>query len=103
MYINWQDIIGDDENGKLSPAQDFDSKKLHPYTEERNDTENVFFSSTNKESVKPAAVSENGKYYINCPYEERLQAKALGAKWDREKRKWYYTNPADSEKFSKWK
>ncbi len=29
------------------------------------------------------------RQYLNVPYEEREQAKAMGAKWDPERKKWY--------------
>ena len=45
---------------------------------------------------------KNEKHYIDCPFEEKDEAKALGAKWDHEKRKWYYTGDKDPEKFRKW-
>lgn len=39
---------------------------------------------------------------INVPFTEKDEAKALGARWDAQNRTWYYTNPADADKFSKW-
>ena len=42
------------------------------------------------------------RYYIECKYIEHEQVRNLGAKWDRDKRKWYFTNINDSDKFSKW-
>ena len=32
---------------------------------------------------------KDNKFYINCPYDEKDLAKALGAKWDNDARKWY--------------
>ena len=34
------------------------------------------------------------KYYIECPFYEKDEAKSLGARWDPEERKWYYTDPS---------
>ena len=45
--------------------------------------------------------SSSQRHYINCPYHEKDEAKALGARWDPKKKKWYYTGD-DHEKFSKW-
>ncbi|MEN2776820.1 DUF5710 domain-containing protein [Acetivibrio clariflavus] len=43
------------------------------------------------------------KCYINCPYEEKDEAKKLGAKWDPEKRSWYFDYITHkSESFKKW-
>lgn len=40
-------------------------------------------------------------HYLNVPIEEKDEAKALGAKWDPELKKWY-CNPADVSQFAKW-
>lgn len=44
----------------------------------------------------------NKKFYIQCPYEEKDEAKSLGARWDGAQRSWYYTDPDDAPKFKKW-
>ncbi len=40
--------------------------------------------------------------YINIPYAEKDEAKALGAKWDRKEQSWFIPNGVDADKFSKW-
>ena len=42
------------------------------------------------------------KYYIECPFYEKDEAKSLGARWDPEERKWYYTDPSKKYLFKKW-
>ena len=42
------------------------------------------------------------KYFLNVPFPEKDKAKALGARWDSQTKRWYYTRPEDAEKFSKW-
>ena len=42
------------------------------------------------------------KFYINCPYSEKDLAKTLGAKWDKDKRKWYVPEGVDRKKFKRW-
>lgn len=45
----------------------------------------------------------NGKLYMCVPYAERDVAKAMGAKWDPKRKKWYYEGPVrDYVKFAKW-
>ena len=39
---------------------------------------------------------------LNCPYAEREAAKALGARWDAEKRMWFVDNPVDLRPFARW-
>ncbi len=48
-----------------------------------------------------AAVEAN-RYYIKCPYKEKEEVKKLGAKWDSERKQWYYTDPRNANLFQKW-
>jgi putative DNA primase/helicase len=40
--------------------------------------------------------------YLNVPYNEKDEAKSLGAKWDREKQSWYIPEELDRLRFLKW-
>ena len=42
------------------------------------------------------------KYYINCTYKDKDEAKLLGARWDPDVRKWYIPMGLDRSKFRKW-
>jgi len=46
------------------------------------------------------------RVYINCPYHDKDEAKALGARWDRERRSWFvpqgHDNSPDVSLFSRW-
>lgn len=42
------------------------------------------------------------KLYIHVPFEEKDQAKALGARWDPQQRQWYVPEGIDSDLFSNW-
>ena len=43
------------------------------------------------------------RLYLNVPYSEKDEAKALGAKWNAKAKKWYTDVQADEYvKFSKW-
>jgi phage/plasmid primase-like uncharacterized protein len=46
------------------------------------------------------AIKEN--VYLNVPYNEKDEAKSLGAKWDRQKKSWCIPKGLDSALFSKW-
>jgi hypothetical protein len=39
---------------------------------------------------------------LEVPYKEKDEAKALGAMWDPEMRKWFVPRGADPEPFEKW-
>jgi hypothetical protein len=40
--------------------------------------------------------------YLNCPFDEKDQAKALGARWDAAKKRWYVENAKDLGPFARW-
>jgi hypothetical protein len=42
------------------------------------------------------------KLILDCPYEQRNQAKALGARWDPALKKWYVIDPPDLAPFAPW-
>lgn len=43
------------------------------------------------------------RIYLNVPYHEKEEAKALGAKWDARVKKWYADTARDEYvKYSKW-
>ena len=44
----------------------------------------------------------SSKIYLNVPYAEKDAAKALGAKWDAAKKKWYAPGAIDIAQFAKW-
>jgi len=39
---------------------------------------------------------------LSVPYEERNEARRLGAKWDGARRTWYVENKEELEPFLKW-
>lgn len=52
---------------------------------------------------KDCAFSRNGKVYLNVPYAEKERAKALGARWDRNIKKWYFEGDVGNyAKFADW-
>jgi hypothetical protein len=42
------------------------------------------------------------KFYIYCPYEDKEEAKSLGAKWDKDKKLWYAPNKTIYNKLKKF-
>lgn len=41
--------------------------------------------------------------YLYVPFEEKDEAKALGAKWDKENKSWYAPQGSDLDSFSRWR
>jgi hypothetical protein len=48
------------------------------------------------------ASNTEGKVFLICPFEEKDEAKALGAKWDWATKLWYITADLDFTTFAKW-
>jgi len=44
----------------------------------------------------------SSKNYLNVPYAEKDAAKALGARWDPAKKKWYAPDTLELGEFSQW-
>ena len=42
------------------------------------------------------------RVYINVPYSEKDEAKALGAKWDKQEKSWFVESGIDQTPFQKW-
>ena len=42
------------------------------------------------------------KLYLNVPFAKKDLAKKNGARWDKDKKKWYYTEDLDTEKKQHW-
>lgn len=44
----------------------------------------------------------NDRFYLNCPYDEKDECKALGGRWDNDARKWYVPSDVDKDMFKEW-
>ncbi len=55
-------------------------------------------SSDNQESKK----AEPKGLLIDVPFAEKDAAKALGARWNPDAKKWYIPEGVEKEKFAKW-
>jgi putative DNA primase/helicase len=53
-------------------------------------------------SVQPPREEKAERTYINVSFKEKDEAKALGARWDRQERSWYVPPGADTTPFAKW-
>lgn len=55
-----------------------------------------------KPAAHPKSVASKVVLYLNVPFSEKDEAKALGARWDAAKKKWYVPAGKDPEQFSRW-
>ena len=47
-------------------------------------------------------MSKAKRFYLECPYAEKDEAKDLGARWDSDARKWFVPVDIDKTPFKKW-
>lgn len=58
-------------------------------------------STTFKGKKSKPTMKKSDMVYIKVPFDEKDEAKGLGARWDNTKKSWY-CNKKDADKFSKW-
>lgn len=89
------------ENTGVVPIQDIPPERVlseYPDLQEKfSDTVN--FKQQGSQASK-AALSE--KTFIEVPFKQKDEAKALGAKWDRQEQSWYVPASVDPAPFAKW-
>lgn len=69
-------------------GKSIDSRTLH---------EDIFSSHTTKNNR-----DSSGRLWLDCPREEKDEAKKLGARWDVERVKWFVPDGVDEEPFARW-
>lgn len=67
---------------------------------EFNKKSTEFAQQENNTSYSKPAADE--RIYLNVPFREKNEAKALGAKWDRAQQSWFIPAGAELTKFAKW-
>ena len=55
-----------------------------------------------QQAQSDAAGRDQQKTFINVPFKEKEEAKALGAKWDRQEQSWYVPANIEPAPFAKW-
>ena len=77
---------------------------MHPIVEQRtlNESQDItdFLDEMNANPAGQVLAAE--KTYLAVPYNERNNAKALGAKWDKEAKSWYSPEGSDLSNLKKW-
>ena len=51
---------------------------------------------------KTQAEEEGERTYLNCPFDDKEECKALGGRWDGDAKKWYVPAGKDAVPISKW-
>lgn len=77
-----------------------DDKTQHIAKEARKVAEAV---ASEKQEQRRQDQEKSGRLYINVPFNEKNEAKVLGAKWDKAEKSWFVPGGVDSTPFAKWK
>ena len=74
------------------------------FGKKRSDKQRTDFKrSGNETKPEECGFCRKGKIYLDVPYTEKDRAKALGARWDPDIKKWYYEGTAKNYvKFAEW-
>jgi len=95
-------IMEPDKRQSLIPVKSKEATKTieqNPAVERQKEN-----AMTNEMSQAPNqdANTERKRIYLNVPFSEKDEAKALGAKWDRRAKAWYARDDMELEPFKRW-
>lgn len=108
-YIqSWIQVLEEDPKEILRASSD--AEKIKGYVMdldrerslEADQVQEVSTEAVKSPTAEVSAKLARGKTYIHVPYQEKNEAKGLGARWDRNKKSWYVNESENLEKFSKW-
>jgi antirestriction protein ArdC/phage/plasmid primase-like uncharacterized protein len=111
---SWIKVLQDDHRELFRAAAD--AEKMMGYVMELEKTQELEFSDDKRiespdeaklpamelGAAVPATDETLNKTYLAVAYSERNEAKALGAKWDKDEKSWYIPAGEDASKFEKW-
>ena len=55
-----------------------------------------------QQTTRAGQASQSSKIWIDVPYSQKDEAKALGARWDRQEQSWYVPAGVDPAPFARW-
>jgi putative DNA primase/helicase len=106
-YVDsWIKVLEDDHLEIFRAAADAEKIQDYLFSLEQQQTQelNQEIDSTNSQIIitTEQKTEPTEKHYIDVPYQDKEEAKRLGAKWDRKGASWYFTDQADKSLFGRW-
>ena len=86
-------ILAFDQTQKLEHSQD-EALTMNTRNEEKHQTP--------KKNAPTDTQDKRDRLFLSVPYKEKDEAKALGARWDRQARAWFVPEGTDPAPFAKW-
>jgi len=104
-YVNsWIKVLEEDHLELFRAAAD--AEKIHHYVLalelQQKPALNDPLEAETQSLGQKSEIAQTVKIYINVPFKEKGEAKALGAKWDRTAASWYITDQANKRRFDRW-
>lgn len=115
---SWIQLLEDDQLELFRAAADAEKIQSFVLALEQTQTQELnreaVMSTPQQESIDqtkfvssvastPYRPSPTDRFYINVPFKEKNEAKALGAKWDRQADAWFVPEGIDQHLFDRWK
>ena len=103
---SWIQVLEEDHLEIFRASADAEKIQAYLFSLEQQQTHelNQEIDSANAQSIvtteQKTELTE--KHYIDVPYQDKEEAKRLGAKWDRKGASWYFTDQADKRLFGRW-
>ena len=103
---SWIKVLEDDPLEIFRAASD--AEKIQKYVlsleqqQEQDITRQEAKQETQEAKMNKADKPDKPRNYINVPYKEKDEAKALGARWDKQHQSWYIPRKLDRAAFAKW-
>ena len=103
---SWIKVLEDDPLEIFRAASD--AEKIQKYIlsleqqQEQDITRQEAKQETQEAKMNKADKPDKPRNYINVPYKEKDEAKALGARWDKQHQSWYIPRKLDRAAFAKW-
>ena len=108
---SWMKAIKEDRNVLFTAARDAENIKSWIMEPDMREQLKPVLAQEQTREVSPMEIPDNSpatdqtpakRHYLNVPYNEKNDAKALGAKWDRRAKSWYVREDADLKPFARW-
>jgi putative DNA primase/helicase len=98
-YVDhWVQILTDTPTEILYAAAD--AEKISEYVLGLEQKREI--SQTQEATAVKEQIPHGERTYLTVPYDERHEAKAIGARWDAVKKAWYVGPGVETEKIAKW-
>jgi putative DNA primase/helicase len=106
-YVDsWIKVLEDDHLEIFRAAADAEKIQAYLFSLEQQQAQALEEGAKNvnrqHSSLTDQKTAPEAKHYIDVPYQEKEEAKHLGAKWDRKGASWYFTDQADKSLFGRW-